>query len=193
MSNKITIGIQGGKGSFSEEAAHEFAHNHGLEGASIEYLISSEAVLAAVENETVSFGIFAMENAQGGVVIESVEALAKHRCEIVEMFHIPVDQNLLGLAGTHVGDLTEIHSHQQALRQCKDYLSEHFWTRPLIEEDDTAEAARRLAEGKLPPMAGVIANKACAELYDLEILQESIHDLKHNLTLFLGVKKLEDS
>ena len=134
-----------------------------------------------------------MENAQGGVVIESVEALAKYRCDIIEMFHIPVDQNLLGLAGTHLGDLTEIHSHQQALRQCKDYLGEHFWTRPLIEEDDTAEAARRLAEGKLSSTAGVIANKACADLYGLEILQESIHDLKHNLTLFLGVKKLENS
>ena len=131
-----------------------------------------------------------MEYAQGGVVIESVEALAKYRCEIVEMFHITVNQNLLGLTGTNIGDVTEIHSHQQALRQCKDYLSEHFWTRPLIEEDDTAEAARRLSEGKLPPTAGVIANKACADLYGLEILQESIHDLKHNLTLFLGVKHL---
>ncbi|NQV37262.1 MAG: prephenate dehydratase [Candidatus Marinimicrobia bacterium] len=189
----IKIGIQGGKGSFSEQAADSFINNHGLNGTSIEYLITSNAVLAAVENESVAYGIFAMENAQGGVVIESVEALAKHRCNIVEMFHIPVDQNLLGLAGTHIGDLTEIHSHQQALRQCKDYLSEHFWTRPLIEEDDTAEAARRLAEGKLPPTAGVIANKACADLYDLEILQESIHDLKHNLTLFLGVTKLDVS
>lgn len=193
MLNKITIGIQGGNGSFSEEAAHEFAHNHGLDGAAIKYLISSEAVLIAVENESVEYGIFAMENAQGGVVIESVEALAKYRCDIVEMFHIPVDQNLLGLAGILVGDVTEIHSHQQALRQCKDYLSEHFWTRPLIEEDDTAEAARRLAEGKLPGTAAVIANKTCADLYGLEILQESIHDLKHNLTLFLGIKKLGDS
>jgi prephenate dehydratase len=193
LSKNIKIGIQGGKGSFSEQAAYEFAHNHGFEGASIDYLISSEAVLAGVENGLVDYGIFAMENAQGGVVIESVEALAKYRCDIIEMFHIPVDQNLLGIAGTVVGDITEIHSHQQALRQCKDYLSEHFWTRPLIEEDDTAEAARRLAEGKLPPTAGVIANKACAELYGLEILQESIHDLKHNLTLFLGVKKLEIS
>ena len=189
----ITIGIQGGKGSFSEQAAHEFAHNHGLEGAKIIYQISSESVLIGIESGATDYGIFAMENAQGGVVIESVEALAKHRCEILEMFHIPVDQNLLGLAGTHVGDVTEIHSHQQALRQCKDYLSDHFWTRPLIEEDDTAEAARRLSEGKLSKTAGVIANKACAELYDLEILQESIHDLKHNLTLFLGVKKLGDS
>ena len=186
----MTIGIQGGKGSFSEQAAHEFAKNHGLESAEIVYQISSEHVLEGVENGETNYGIFAMENARGGVVIESVEALAKFRCEIIEMFHIPITQNLLGLAGTHVGDVTEIHSHQQALRQCKDYLSEHFWTRPLIEDDDTAEAARRLSEGKLPKTAGVIANKACADLYGLEILQESIHDLKHNLTLFLGVKKL---
>jgi prephenate dehydratase len=186
----MTIGIQGGKGSFSEQAAHEFAKNYGLESAEIVYQISSEHVLEGVENGETNYGIFAMENAQGGVVIESVEALAKFRCEIIEMFHIPITQNLLGLAGTHVGDVTEIHSHQQALRQCKDYLSEHFWTRPLIEDDDTAEAARRLSEGKLPKTAGVIANKACADLYGLEILQESIHDLKHNLTLFLGVKKL---
>ena len=132
-----------------------------------------------------------MENAQGGVVIESVKALAKYRCEILEMFHIPVDQNLLGVPGLNLGDITEIHSHQQALRQCKDYLSNHFWTRPLIEEDDTAEAAKRLSEGILPKTVAVIANKACADLYGLEILQDSIHDLKHNLTLFLGVKKLE--
>jgi len=184
------IGIQGGKGSFSEQAARHFAHNHGLEGIALQYLVTSEAVLAGVEEGSAEYGVFAMENAQGGVVIESVEALAKHRCEIVEMYYIPVNQNLLVLSGTHIGDITEIHSHQQALRQCKDYLSEHFWTRPLVEADDTAEAARRLAEGKLPNTAAVIANQACAELYGLEILQESIHDLKHNLTLFLGIKKL---
>ena len=189
----IKIGIQGGKGSFSEEAACEFAKNHGYDDFSVEYLISSETVLAFVEDEMVNYGIFAMENAQGGVVIESVEALAVHRCEIVEMFYITISQNLLGHQGVHLGDITEIHSHQQALRQCKDYLSEHFWTRPLIEADDTAEAARRLAEGQLPKTAGVIANLSCADLYGLEILQESIHDLKHNLTLFLGVKKLERS
>jgi prephenate dehydratase len=185
-----TIGIQGGKGSFSEEASNIFCKNHGLTNFKIIYQISSEHVLAGVENGKTDYGIIAMENAQGGVVIESVEALSKYRCDIIEMFHIPVNQNLLGVEGTNIGDIMEIHSHQQALRQCKDYLSEHFWSRPLIEEDDTAEAARRLAEGKLPSNAAVIANHACAELYNLEILQESIHDLKHNLTLFLGIKKL---
>ena len=185
----ISIGIQGAKGSFSEEAAIRFAENHGIKEYKIKYLISSESVLSNVENSGIDYGIFAMENAQGGVVIESVEALANHRCKIIEMFQIPIEQNLLGLKGINIGDITQIHSHQQALRQCKNYLSDNFWTRPLIEEDDTAEAARRLSEKKLPETAAVIANRSCAELYGLEILQESIHDLKHNLTLFIGITK----
>ena len=187
----VKIGIQGAKGSFSEEACKKFALDHGIDKFEIVYQISSETVLNSIETENTDYGIIAMENAQGGVVIESIEALAKYKCTIVEMFHISVDQNLLGLKGTNVGDITEIHSHQQALRQCKDFLSEYFWTRPLIEEDDTAESARRLSEGKLPKTSAVIANKACAKLYGLDILKESIHDLKHNLTLFLGLTKLK--
>ena len=148
-------------------------------------------MLDGIESETVLFGVFAMENAQGGVVIESVEALAEYRCKIIEMFHIPVSQNLLAQHGVFMGDITEIHSHQQALRQCREYLAEHFWTRPLVEADDTAEAARRLSEGKLPVTVAVGGSEYCAELYDLNIVEKDIHDLKHNLTLFLGVEKLE--
>ena len=189
----VKIGIQGGKGSFSEEAAQIFAVNHGIDNHEILYLISSKAVLKDVESGKVNFGILAMENAQGGVVIESVEAMAEYRCRIFEMFHIPVSQNLLAKEDIYIGDITEIYSHQQALRQCKDYLAEHFWTRPLIEADDTAEAARRLSQGKLPNTAGVVGSKYCAELYGLNILEEDIHDLKHNLTLFLGVGKFKES
>ena len=183
------IGIQGGKRSFSEEAAEKFVKNHGLKNVKIQYLITSENVIAAVENGTVDYGIFAMENAQGGVVIESVEALSHHRCGIVEMFYVEISQCLLARRGVFLGDISEIHSHQQALRQCRNYLAEHFWTRPLVEEDDTAESARRLKAGKLPKTAAVIAPKSCADYYGLVILKEDIHDLKNNLTLFIGVKQ----
>ncbi len=189
----ILIGIQGAKGSFSEDAALKFASNHGILDFKIAYLITSEAVLNGIENANIDYGIFAMENAQGGVVIESIEALAKYRCKIIEMFYIAIEQNLLAKKGMLVGDITEIHSHQQALRQCKNYLSENFWTKPLLEEDDTAEAARRLSENRLPETAAVIANRSCAKLYDLDIIKESIHDLKHNLTLFISIKRLNKS
>jgi prephenate dehydratase len=187
----VKIGVQGGKGSFSESAGKTFARNHGIENFEIIYQISSEMVLGVVESGSIEFGVFAMENEQGGVVIESLEALALHRCKIVEMFHhIPISQNLLALQEVFVGELMEILSDQQALRQWLNYLSEYFWTRPLIEADDTAEAARRLSEGKLPKTAGVISNKNCAGIYDLKIIEEDIHDLKNNLTFFLGIEAL---
>ena len=50
------IGIQGGKGSFSEDAAKVFAKNHGIEDYKIVYLISSKAVIGAVEADEVYFG-----------------------------------------------------------------------------------------------------------------------------------------
>ena len=190
--NKSLIGIQGGQGSFSEQAANVFIDSHSINNSKIEYLISSMAVLSAVESSDVEYGIFAMENAQGGVVIESIEALAEYRCKILDMFYITISQNLLVKKMTKMDQIDEIHSHQQALRQCKNYLADNFWTKPLVETDDTAEAARRLSEGKLSKNIGVIGSQYCADLYGLEILEKDIHDLKNNLTLFLAVKKIKE-
>ena len=39
----------------------------------------------SLENNEINFGIIAMENAQGDVVIESVNALAGHLCQIILM------------------------------------------------------------------------------------------------------------
>ena len=90
----MKIGIQGGRGSFSESAAIKFADNYNIKNYEIKYLISSDSVLHGVDSGSVDYGIFAMENAQGGVVIESVEAMASYQFKIIEMFHILVDQNL---------------------------------------------------------------------------------------------------
>jgi prephenate dehydratase len=183
------IGIQGAKGSFSEEAALEFGRRHGLDDSKLVYLITSAQVLEAVDNGEVEVGVMAMENAQGGVVIESMIALAEYRCEIAERFHIHVEQCLLGKPDLTLGEITEIQSHSQALRQCREYLADKFWTRPLIDEDDTAHAAERLAKGDLPSTAAMIGSHRCGEFYDLAVVEAGIQDLKNNLTLFLGVKK----
>lgn len=47
------IGVIGGKGIFSEDAALIIAGNNGIEPFEIEYLIFSKDVLAAVENRNV--------------------------------------------------------------------------------------------------------------------------------------------
>ena len=188
----VNIGIQGAKGSFSEEAAKYFIKNNNIKKYNISYLISSQSVLEAVESGQAKYGIFAMENAQGGVVIESVKALSFYRCNIVEMFHIPISQNLLALNNIGLKDVKEVHSHEQASKQCKNYLAKNFWTVPLVETDDTAEAARRLSQGKLDSSVAVIGSRYCSKLYGLNVLEKDVHDLKENLTLFLSVEKIGD-
>ena len=81
---------------------HPFASNHGIDDYEIDYLISSNSVLDSIENSKTDFGIFAMENAQGGVVIESVEALALHKAKYRQLDKFCVSSSFcaaLGLAG----------------------------------------------------------------------------------------------
>ena len=50
----IKIGLQGAKGSFSEEAAEIFVKNHGIEDYEFKYLISSKNVLKSLENNEIN-------------------------------------------------------------------------------------------------------------------------------------------
>ena len=185
------VGIQGLEGSFSEQAAKFYCNKFDIQDFELAYLVSSMNVLNGLNSNEIDVGIFAMENAQGGVVIESVKALAENNCKIIDMFYVEISQNLMAKDSSSLGEIEEIHSHEQALKQCKDYLAEKFWSKKLVETDDTAKSAQDLASGKLGDNVAVIASKQSAEKYGLNIVDHDIHDLKKNLTLFLAVERLD--
>lgn len=185
------VGIQGLEGSFSEQAAKFYCNKFDIQDFELAYLVSSMNVLNGLNSNEIDVGIFAMENAQGGVVIESVKALAENNCKIIDMFYVEISQNLMAKDSVSLGEIEEIHSHEQALKQCKDYLAEKFWSKKLVETDDTAKSAQDLASGKLGDNVAVIASKQSAEKYGLNIVDHDIHDLKKNLTLFLAVERLD--
>ena len=60
---------------------------------------------------------------------------------------------------------------------------------PLVEWIDTAQAAKDLASGVLPPDTAVIAPAKSAQLYGLDIIAKGIQDVHPNLTTFIIVKK----
>lgn len=188
----MKIAIQGIPGSFSEIATQVFATKHHLTKYEPYYLINSENVLAALENDDCDYGIFALENSTGGVVIETIYALAKHRCTIQEFFHISVVQCLMTRRGLNANQITAVYSHHQALRQCKNYLATHYPQQKIIETADTALAAKQLQLGELPETAAVIGNKLCAELYDLQLLETAINDLKDNQTQFIAATPFKE-
>jgi prephenate dehydratase len=182
-----TIAISGIHGSFSEEAAQKFLKDSHLQGELL-FATTADHTFQMVTNGEAEYGLVPLENSNGGIVLETVEAMANYVFHIVRILEIDVHQNLLALPGITKDEITEVVSHQQALAQSKHYLKRQ-WHGAQREYEDTALAAKDLSEGKLPKTAAVIASLRAAELYKLQVLEPSIQDLKFNYTSFLAFTK----
>jgi prephenate dehydratase len=185
----IKIGVAGMQGSFSEEAANHHCNKEKIDDYELAYLTSVENVLQNIDDGKIDLGIFPIENSNGGIVYEAVYAMSNHVFEINKFFEIDVRHCLLALRGKNIDDIKQISSHSQALKQCRMYLKRKWDKVNLVEWEDTAKAAKDLKEGTLPEYSAVIAAKRNAELYELDVLEEGIQDLKFNFTTFLAVKK----
>jgi len=186
---KIIIGISGDVGSFSSQAADEYARKNSITDYKIVYLITVENVLKQLDCKKINLGIFPIENSNGGVVIESINAISKHIFKIKEIFEIPVVHCLLTKPGISKEDIRTIASHDQALKQCKTYLKKKWAETHLKETEDTAKTAKQLSAGELEENTAVLAPEACATLYGLIVMEKGIQDLKFNFTNFLAVEK----
>jgi len=188
----MKIGIMGARGSFSEKAGEDYIAQQYIENGELIPLISAENVLTELEAGNIDRGLFPIENSNGGIVIEAVHAMAKHRFVVERMFELDVHHMLLVKSGTTASSITTISSHDQALKQCRMYLKRAWPDADILPYVDTAKAAEDLGVGILSGTTAVIAPRRCAELYGLEILEESIQDLKFNYTSFVVATKLEE-
>ena len=184
----MKIGVMGAKGSFSEQAGELYREQAGIIDAEIVPLVSAENVLTALKNKDIDRGIFPIENSNGGIVIEAVHAMAKHTFEIEKMFELDVHHMLITKPGVTASHIKTVCSHDQALKQCRMYLKRIWPDAEIIPYADTAKAAADLASGELPDTTAVIAPRRAAKMYNLEILEESIQDLKFNYTTFVVAK-----
>ena len=187
---KTIIAISGVPGSFSEEAAQKFILDQELDGG-LNYAVTADASLAAVADGEAEYAVVPLENHNGGIVYETVYATARYLYDVVSIFEIDVQQNLIVAPGTTKDQVTQIVSHQQGIAQCRFYLKREYPNVEYIEYADTALAAKDLAEGKFPEGTAVIASRRAAELYKMDVLQPSIQDLKFNFTAFLAVNNVK--
>ncbi|MEA2077588.1 MAG: prephenate dehydrogenase/arogenate dehydrogenase family protein [Candidatus Marinimicrobia bacterium] len=189
FSGPFTLGVMGEEGSFSQEAGQRWLKNNHVAKGELFCLTTAERVYDALNFGFIQVGLMPIQNAVGGMVLETVQGLAQHSCKITGFFPFIVNQCLMGRKNIDVEKPVSIHSHPQALRQCKSYLKEHFQGVLLVEEMDTALSARMLAEGKLPENAYIIASETCKNLYGLKMITKGIQDLEYNVTDFVTVIK----
>lgn len=187
----ITIGIQGGKGSFNEEAINYYLKRNNIKKYKIEYLHTSKNVLRALHEGDIDQGLFATHNSIGGIVMESVEAMAEYKFSIIEEFAVIISHALMIRKDAKLKDITEIMSHPQVFAQCKKTLEKKY---PHLQQTsgkgeliDHALVAKKLGEKKLQKNIATMGSKILAQLYGLTIVEDNLQDLHKNYTSFLLV------
>lgn len=190
---RIIFGIQGGKGSFNEQAILDYIERHSIKNYHVKYLYTSGKVLNHLDKGDIDFGLFAIHNSIGGIVGESIEAMSRHIFQVLEEFSIPIRHFLMKRKDVEIKEITMITAHPQVLKQCVQTLLKKY---PTLKQQsgkgdlvDTAAAARAISLGKLSKVSAILGPRPLAEMYDFEIIDEDLQDDKTNKTAFLLVKK----
>ena len=141
----------------------------------------SEMILS-VQQGKADFAMVPVENSTAGRVADIHHILPESGLYIIGEHYQPVEHKLLAIKGAKLADITEVHSHEQGLAQCRKSL-EKLGIRPVIHAD-TAGAAKDIALLG-DPNTGAIASALAAEIYGLNILDADILDSNTNTTRFL--------
>ncbi|MDO4163571.1 MAG: prephenate dehydratase [Bacteroides sp.] len=176
------IAIQGTLGSYHDIAAHKY-----FEGEEIELLCCStfEDVFKAIEKDSQTIGMLAIENTIAGSLLHNNELLRRSGTQIVGEYKLRISHSFVCLPEEDWDDITEVNSHPIALMQCREFLGQHPGIK-VVEAEDTALSAEIIKTQHLKGHAA-ICSKAAAERYGMKVLQEGIETNKHNFTRFLVV------
>ena len=191
--DRLVAGIQGGRGSFNEEAARHLMSRTPDEPFELAYLHTTERVLRALHDGSVDRGLFAIHNSVGGMVGESVTAMAKYRFDIIEEFAIKISHALMMSSDGDVAAVDTVMTHPQVLAQCRSTLAAKYpqLTQTSGEGDliDHAKVAELLAAGELEPNIATMGSSVLAEIYGLRVIEDNLQDLGENFTSFLWVQR----
>jgi monofunctional chorismate mutase, gram positive-type, clade 2 len=183
---RLRIGFQGVSGSFSEQALHEY-FGENVDKTSVPEF---EDVFKELQKGTIDYGVLPIENSSTGSILAVYDLLRKYDFFITGEKCIDVQQNLLGLKGAKLADITEVYTIPTAFEQSRDYFKDHpgITFIPYLNTAASAEYVKNT--GDIHKAA--IASKRAAKIFGLDIIGENINYSKNNRTRFIIVgRKVE--
>ena len=180
--NRAVVACPGTEGSYAQQATSIM-----FQLPTILYFTSFDKVFEAVEQGLCPYGILPIENSAAGSVAAVYDLMVKHRFHIIRSVRVKIDHVLLGCHGATLDGVREVASHPHALAQCGTFLKAHP-SLAALPGPNTAVVAAELAKEKRLDRA-VIASRACAELYGLDILAEDVADASFNATRFICIAR----
>ncbi|WP_047551854.1 prephenate dehydratase [Psychroserpens sp. Hel_I_66] len=177
-----TVAIQGIRGSFHHIVSQQYFGEKIL----VDECMTFDAVIESILTLKSDAAIMAIENSIAGSIIPNYALIDSNNLHIIGEHYLDIQHHLMALPNQHLEDIKEVHSHPMALLQCKAFFKQYPHIK-LIEDKDTAQVAERINQEQAKGVAA-IASRLAAQLFDLEVLAESIQTIKHNETRFFIVK-----
>ena len=181
----MKVAFQGAHGAYSEVALYEHFGND-VEAVGCD---AFDDVFDLVNNGEVTYGFIPVENTIAGTVVENYDLLFANEVFVIAEAYLPVRHTLLAKKGARIEDIKEAFSHPHALKQCKAFLKSNGIR--MMATYDTAGAAKNVASGDRMDCAA-IASALCAEIYDMDVLENNIQSNSSNTTRFFVIAKKEN-
>ena len=174
------IGYLGPKGTFTDEAAYKYAKNENR----IEYSSFSN-LTEALENHSVDEIVAPIENSLHGTVIEIIDYLISSKnAQIIHEQYMNINLCLIGRKVINYNQIKFITSKEEALSQCRKFISTNIPNSKQIFAPSTAQAIMDINKNQNDSIVAV-GPKRAAEIFDLNILEQNIQDKKNNVTRFV--------
>ncbi|MFA6865884.1 MAG: prephenate dehydratase domain-containing protein, partial [Clostridia bacterium] len=180
--DSATVACQGVQGSYSSLACEKL-----FAISDITFFKNFEGVFNSVEKGLCKYGILPIENSSVGSVNAVYDLMKKHNFYIVRSIKLPIDHHLLTKNKIAIKDIKEVVSHEQALSQCSEFLSQLKDVKITV-CDNTATAAQMVANSSSTNIA-CISSGLCSDLYGLTKLANSIQNSDNNYTRFICISK----
>ena len=175
------VACQGIEGAYSQIAAERL-----FKAPNIMFFSSFDKVFSAIEAGLCRYGVLPIENSTAGSVKQVYDLMISRKFKIVRSVRIKIDHNLLTNKGAKLSDIREIFSHEQAIDQCSDFLNSLGEGVKVTRVENTAEAARMVAESGRLDVAS-LSSRSCAAQYGLSVLAGAVQNNGNNHTRFICI------
>ncbi len=179
LEKKLSVAYLGPEATFTHQAAlKQFGSSSNMQP-----LRSIAEVFHEVEVRRADFGVTPVENSAEGVVNHTLDCFIDSPLQIWGEIYLPVTHNLLSRE-IDIQQVQVIYGQHHALRQCRNWLSQHLPRVQIEEMTSTAEATSLMRE---KPHSAAIAGVYAADQYGLTVLAEHIEDQANNENRFLVI------
>lgn len=177
LEKEIFIGFLGPEGSYTHQACIKKF------GSSLPFvsLRTIQDAFKSVEKGECDYSVVPIENSTEGGVNDTLDMFVDSTVKICSEISLPIEHNFMSKE-TDLKKISRVYSNPQVFGQCRQWINTHIPSIELIEVSSSSRAAQMAAQDS---NSAAIAGTLCAQIYDLQILNNSIQDRSNNVTRFV--------